>query len=216
MKQICLTLMLILVLQLGTFAFGQVPPAPQPVQMAPLIDFNAVFGQLFEMLRPHLVSIVGWGLGLFAISLCLAYIKGVQEKYLEERQRRKRIEKRVAMIEENRAATRLAFQREKERIAAEYRNRELQRKISSEGGSLAVINGDSYVRSESHGYVQYETLDQWRADRENKLNEPSTYSVDASSRDYIETTDVDFRPAVLSQANDFPRRGRHRDMSHSW
>ena len=53
MKRICVMIFFTLVMQFGTSVFGQVPAAPQPVQLVPLVDFSLVFNTLFAMFGPH-------------------------------------------------------------------------------------------------------------------------------------------------------------------
>ena len=160
MKQICLILILIFGMQFGSIAFGQVPVAPQQVEMIPLVDFSLVFDNFIEMFRPHFVSIVGIGLSIFVAFMCIAYIQGLLDGKLDmrlaEQQEREKMERRVAMMEAKQEAVRLARQLEMERsgyvdsFEIEYRSAELQRTVLRDDESFSTVNDDYFVRSESH------------------------------------------------------------------
>jgi hypothetical protein len=226
MQRIYLILFLIFLMQIGTSAFGQVPAAPQPVQLVPLVDFSQVFGSLLEMFRPHLASIIGWGLSLLAVSLCMAYVQGILEgkrdEWLAEQKRLERIEGRAAMMEERHEAARLARQREMERsgyvdgFETEYRNRELQNIVLPDDESFVDIEGDHYVRSEFQGYVSYKTLDQWRSDREHELDEPLAFDNNDYGRTYETMSESDHRRAARRSAAEFDSERRHRHGAYSW
>jgi hypothetical protein len=62
----------------------------------------------------------------------------------------------------------------------------MQNIVLNDNESFAQINGDYYVRSESHDVVSYQTLDQWRADRDSELDKPLVFDNEDYGRVYDE------------------------------
>jgi len=190
----------------GSAVFGQQPGnAPAPVEFAPLINWDDVFDGITswftDILKEYWVLLLSIFFVWMAVMAALSFLEGRMDRWKAEARIRESI-KRQEVLEEARISRREAKAAEQRRLAAieaepEYRSREL---AALTGGMhltgterFANINGDYYVRSESHDVVTYKTIEQWRQERDAVDSEPLEFDNNDYGRTYDSIVESDYR-----------------------
>jgi ribosomal protein S21 len=205
MKRILLVLVLVFVS--GSFALGEVPQGVQ-IDFEQLVNFDDLFdelGQWFtDVLKEWWVVI----LSLFVCWLGVGYAIGVLEGKIGRNRVLSEVRERVfreSIVKEERerlAARQRSVERSREAIAleSEYRSRELQNIVLRDREKLVLrSDGAYYIGSESYGVISYQTLEQWRANRESEQSEPLAFDNEDYGRVYDSIVDRDYQGRVSDE-----------------
>ena len=205
----------------GTIVFGQQPVNPAPVQMAPLVNFDAVIEQIIEsftdILKEFWVMILSvffvWVIFMSAIS----FLEGRLERWKAEKRMRHSMVARENLRAEIQDQRRLIRQQELEqsRIAEqhewEYRSRELSnlllrdREHLGERETIDQIDGTYYVRSSSKegDIIEYKTLEKWRSEHDAEDSKPLDFDNNDYDRVYESIVESDYKESLEEEYREY-------------
>ena len=202
----------------GTIVFGQQPVNPAPVQMAPLVNFDAVIEQIIESFTDILKEFWVMILSVFFIWVifmsAMSFLEGRMERWKAEKRMRESVERTLALedarIEKReraeaaraRLALRMGWDGEVERQLGGYSNdmRSIirrEREHLEDNESIVQIDGAYYVRSETNegDIVGHKTLEAWRSERDTEESYPFSVRSGSSYRE----ADVDHEDSAIDR-----------------
>jgi len=209
MNKILLTLVFGLIFSL--VASAQVPVNPDEVNFQPLVNFDDVIGEVTiwfgDILKEGWLLFLSLFLVWFAFMCLKSFVDGKLEKRMLIMREHERALNAANRVAERKGVRRVERQRalenswEVREFDAEYRSREL---AAMAGGMylsgterFANINGDYYIRSESHDVVTYKTIEQWRAEREVEDTKPLDFDNSDYGRIYDSIVESDYRRDIF-------------------